>query len=130
MHQSLAQQSQTGVPDLVVPHRKIHQRWLVPENSTNLHTAVAGYATVLQAAGKSTVGVAAPDPPVLDTPQYPVQTEKGLCCKPVQLSQALLHPARFREDTDVQEGTLAEALLTAPAFHEAAGHFDPAIHMH
>lgn len=133
MHHSLAQQSQTGVPDLVVPHRKIHQRWLVPENSTNLRAAIAGYATVLQAAGKSTVGIAAPDP-LIDTPQYPSsdwEGSMGWFLAANQCSSARhCYILQGSEKIQVSKMGLWVRRHTAPAFHKAAGHFDSAIHVH
>lgn len=52
MQQSLAQQSQARVPDLVIPHRQIYQRRLVAQHRADVPTAIAGYSAVFQAAGK------------------------------------------------------------------------------
>lgn len=59
MHQSLAQHSHTGVPDLVIPHGELYQRGAAAENGADLLTAIAGYAAVLQPAEESAAGVTA-----------------------------------------------------------------------
>lgn len=94
MHQSLAQQSQTRVPDLVIPHREIYQGRLATENSADLPTATAGYATVLQAAGKEHSWSCCSWHAVLDTAQHPqFRTRRVYGLVPCW---TLLDPSRLR----------------------------------